>query len=118
MQMNPPWQNGGLSPIREVAIDRQSVRINGRTLLQSLTPVAASGAAPFGRDGATEITADIAAGQLPSAQQAHDEQGPGAAATGYRIRLAPGASDAVVRGVPTRYRRCRYQWRAARSACA
>lgn len=49
MQMNPPWQNGGLSPIRDVAIDGQAVRINGRTLLQSLTPVAASGAAPFGR---------------------------------------------------------------------
>ncbi len=47
MQMNPPWQNGGLSPIRDVAIDGQAVRINGRTLLQSLTPVTAFGAAPL-----------------------------------------------------------------------
>ncbi|WP_329890124.1 discoidin domain-containing protein [Stenotrophomonas muris] len=100
MQMNPPWQNGGLSPIRDVAIDRQSVRINGRTLLHSLTPVAASGAAPFGRDGATEITADIAAGQLPSAQQAHDDQGLASAALDYRVSLAPGTSDAIVVAFP------------------
>ena len=100
MQMNPPWQNGGLSPIRDVAIDGQAVRINGRTLLQSLTPVAASGAAPFGRDGATEITANIAAGQLPSAQQAHDDLGLASAALNYRVSLAPGASDAIVVAFP------------------
>ncbi|HFF2844004.1 TPA: discoidin domain-containing protein [Stenotrophomonas maltophilia] len=100
MQMNPPWQNGGLSPIRDVAIDGQAVRINGRTLLQSLTPVTASGAAPFGRDGATEITAILAAGQLPSTQQARDDQGLAAAALNYRVSLAPGASDAIVVAFP------------------
>lgn len=100
MQMNPPWQNGGLSPIRDVAIDGQAVRINGRTLLQSLTPVAASGTAPFGTDGATEITATLAAGQLPSAQQAHDDQGLASAALNYRVSLAPGASDAIVVAFP------------------
>ncbi|HGM7273324.1 TPA: discoidin domain-containing protein, partial [Stenotrophomonas maltophilia] len=100
MQMNPPWQNGGLSPIRDVAIDGQAVRINGRTLLQSLTPVTASGAAPFGRDGATEVTAILAAGQLPSTQQARDDQGLAAAALNYRVSLAPGASDAIVVAFP------------------
>ena len=100
MQMNPPWQNGGLSPIREVAIDRQSVRVNGRTLLQSLTPLAASGAAPFGKDGATEITATLAAGQLPSTQQVRDDQGLASAALNYRVSLAPGTSDAVVVAFP------------------
>lgn len=100
MQMNPPWQNGGLSPIRDVAIDGQAVRINGRTLLQSLTPVTASGAAPFGREGATEITAILAAGQLPSTQQARDDQGLAAAALNYRVSLAPGASDAIVVAFP------------------
>lgn len=100
MQMNPPWQNGGLSPIRDLAIDGQAVRINGRTLLQSLTPVTASGAAPFGRDGATEITAILAAGQLPSTQQARDDQGLAAAALNYRVSLAPGASDAIVVAFP------------------
>ncbi|HDS1531218.1 TPA: discoidin domain-containing protein [Stenotrophomonas maltophilia] len=100
MQMNPPWQNGGLSPIRDVTIDGQAVRINGRTLLHSLTPVAVSGAAPFGRDGATEITATLAAGQLPSTQQAHDDDGLASAALNYRVSLAPGASDAIVVAFP------------------
>ena len=100
MQMNPPWQNGGLSPIREVAVDGHTVRVNGRTLLQSLTPVAASGVAPFGKDGATEITATIAAGQLPAAQQAQDDQGLAAAALNYHVSLAPGASDAIVVAFP------------------
>ncbi|HHA1219347.1 TPA: discoidin domain-containing protein [Stenotrophomonas maltophilia] len=100
MQMNPPWQNGGLSPIRDVAIDGQAVRINGRTLLQSLTPVTAFGAAPFGRDGATEITATLAAGQLPSTQQARDDEGLASAALNYRVSLAPGASDAIVVAFP------------------
>ncbi|HEL4207785.1 TPA: discoidin domain-containing protein, partial [Stenotrophomonas maltophilia] len=100
MQMNPPWQNGGLSPIRDVAIDGQAVRINGRMLLQSLTPVTASGAAPFGRDGATEITANVAAGHLPSTQQARDDEGLASAALNYRVSLAPGASDAIVVAFP------------------
>lgn len=100
MQMNPPWQNGGLSPIREVAVEANTVRVNGRTLLRSLTPVDAAGAAPFGKDGATEITTGIAAGRLPATQQARDEQGLAAAALSYRIRLAPGASDAVVVAFP------------------
>ena len=99
MQMNPPWQNGGLSPIREAAVDGQAVRINGRTL-QSLTPVTASGAAPFGDDGATEITANIAAGQLPSTQQARDDQGLASAALNYQVSLAPGSSDAIVVAFP------------------
>lgn len=100
MQMNPPWQNGGLSPIRDVSVERQAVRVNGRTLLHSLTPVTASGAAPFGAEGATEITAAIAAGTLPSTQQARDDQGLAAAALSYRISLAPGASEAIVAAFP------------------
>lgn len=100
MQMNPPWQNGGLSPIRDVAVDRQAVRINGRTLLYSLTPVSASGAAPFGKDGATEITSALAAGKLPSTHQTRDEQGLAAAVLDYRISLAPGASESVVAAFP------------------
>ncbi|MDA5341124.1 discoidin domain-containing protein [Stenotrophomonas maltophilia] len=100
MQMNPPWQNGGLSPIRDVSVEGQALRINGRTLLHSLTPVTASGAAPFGAEGAKEITAAIAAGTLPSTQQARDDQGLAAAALSYRVSLAPGASEAIVAAFP------------------
>ena len=100
MQMNPPWQNGGLSPIREVEIDTDTVRINGRTLLRSLTPPSAAGAAPFGADGSGEITTAIAHGTLPQARQVRDPDGLAAAALDYRVRLAPGASEAVVVAFP------------------
>ncbi|MCF7751013.1 discoidin domain-containing protein [Bacillus subtilis subsp. subtilis] len=100
MQMNPPWQNGGLSSIREIAIDGHAVRVNGRPLLQSLTAVDAAGAAPFGPDGRSEITAAIASGTLPAAQQARDDDGLAAAALAYRIQLAPGASRSVVVAFP------------------
>jgi hypothetical protein len=100
MQMNPPWQNGGLSPIRAVEVAGRSVRVNGRTLLQSLTPVDASGATPFGGDGSSEITAAIATGVLPTAQKAEDPDGMAAAALAYRVQLAPGASRSVVIAFP------------------
>jgi len=100
MQMNPPWQNGGLSPIRSVTIDGTTVRVNGRSLLHSLTPVDASGVAPFGPDGSTEITAAVAQGELPKAQHADDPDGLAAAALAYRIDLAPGATQSVVVAFP------------------
>ncbi|MEG2803172.1 discoidin domain-containing protein [Stenotrophomonas sp.] len=100
MQMNPPWQNGGLSPIREIAVEGRSVRVNGRRLLQSLSPVDAAGAAPFGPDGSTEITAAIADGTLPAAQHASDENGLAAAALRYRVQLAPGERQSVVVAFP------------------
>jgi len=100
MQMNPPWQNGGLSAIREVAIEGQRVRVNGRALLQSLTPVDAAGAAPFGADGSTEITTAIANGTLPATTQARDAEGLAAAALTYRMQLAPGDSRSVVVAFP------------------
>jgi hypothetical protein len=97
MQMNPPWQNGGLSPIREVAIDRQSVH---------QWPHAAVAGQPAGRSRRRSARTaprksprtSLPANCLP--QQARDEQGLAAAAGGYRIRLAPGASDAVVVAFP------------------
>jgi hypothetical protein len=100
MQMNPPWQNGGLSPIRSVAIDGTTVRVNGRSLLHSLTPVDASGVAPFGPDGSTEITTAVAQGEMPNAQQADDPDGLAAAALAYRIDLVPGATQSVVVAFP------------------
>lgn len=100
MQMNPPWQNGGLSPIRDIGIDAGTVRVNGRPLLHSLTPVSTAGAAAFGTDGSSEITAAIASGQLPAPQQAHDADGLAAAALSYQVALPAGGSDAVVIAFP------------------
>ncbi len=104
MQMNPPWQNGGLSSIRDIAIDapgqRDAVRINGRVLLESLTPVDARGAAPFGANGETEITPSVAKGTLPDAATARDEDGLAAGVLGYAVALAPGATRDVVVAFP------------------
>ena len=104
IQVNPPWQNGGPSPIHDIAIAGDAattnVRINGRTLLASLTPVDAAGAAPFGTHGETEITGAIAAGKVPDAHEAHDEDGLAAGVLDYRVHLAPGEQRDVVLAFP------------------
>ena len=95
LQVNPPWQHGGASPIREIAIEgpaqRTDVRVGDRVLLSSLSAVDARGAALFGRHGETEITAHAAAGTVPDALEARDDDGLAAALLNYRVRLAPGA---------------------------
>jgi len=104
MQINPPWQNGGPSPIREIDIGGTSgqafVRVNGRVLLHSLTPVDARGAASFGEHGETEITRHAAAGTVPTELAARDEDGLAAGLLSYRIDLAPGAVRDVVIALP------------------
>ncbi|TCV92735.1 F5/8 type C domain-containing protein [Luteibacter rhizovicinus] len=104
MQVNPPWQNGGPSPIHDIAVEgtnaQTDVRVNGRLLFQSLTPVDTRGAAPFGAHGESEITASVAAGTLPTATTAHDDDGLAAAALGYRVQLAPGAHKDIVMAMP------------------
>ena len=100
MQMNPPWQNGGLSPIRDIVVDGRTVSVNGRRLLQSLTPIDHAGAAAFGTEGETEISAAIARGQLPTASRAHDAQGLAAAGLAYRVALQPGQQRSVVVAFP------------------
>ncbi len=100
MQISPPWQNGGPSPIRDIAIDHEiddtAVRVNGRVLFHSLTAPTAAGAAPFGEFGEHEITAHAAAGTAPEALTAHDEAGLAAALLRYDVKLAPGAQRDIV----------------------
>jgi hypothetical protein len=104
IQVNPPWQNGGASPIHDIAIvgdgARTDVRVEGRTLLSSLTPVDAAGAAPFGAHGETEITAQVAAGTVPAGREAHDDDGLAAGVLDYRVHLAPGEQRDVVVAFP------------------
>jgi hypothetical protein len=104
IQVNPPWQNGGPSPIHDIAIvgdaAHTAVRVEGRTLLASLTPVDRRGAAPFGAHGETEITSVVAAGRVPDATQAHDDDGLAAGVLDYRVHLAPGETRDVVLAFP------------------
>jgi hypothetical protein len=104
LQVNPQWQHGGVSPIRRIAIegtnDRTSVDVNGRTFLQSLSPVDARGAAPFGVYGETEITKHVAAGTVPSTHSAQDADGLAAGLLAYRVTLEPRAHRDVVIAFP------------------
>jgi hypothetical protein len=104
MQMNPPWQNGGISPIHEIAIeggaDRTDVRVNGRILLHSLTATDRRGAAPFGVHGEREITANVAAGTVPAPWAARDDDGLAGAVLDYDVKLEPGAQRYIVVAFP------------------
>jgi hypothetical protein len=104
MQINPRWQNGGLSPIHDIGIEGTSaqtaISVNGRVLLHSLSMVDSRGAAPFGEHGETEITRCAAAGTAPTDSSAHDPDGLAAAILNYRVDLAPGATRDVVLALP------------------
>ena len=104
LQVNPPWQHGGASPIRELAIEgppgRTDVRVNGRVLFAALTPADARGAAAFGAQGEGEITANIAAGTVPPSLTASDAQGLAAGVLNYTVKLAPGEHRDVVLAFP------------------
>ena len=104
MQMNPPWQNGGPSPIHSVSVDgpttQADVHVNGRLLLTSLTSSDVRGAAPFGAHGEDEITRYVASGTAPDSSNADDGEGLAAALLGYRIGIEPGAQRDVVVAFP------------------
>jgi hypothetical protein len=104
VQINPAWQQGGISPIHEIALEGtpadSAVRVNGRLLLRSLTPVHARGAAGFGARGEDELTESVAWGTLPTALKASDYDGLAAAYLNYAVRLAPGETFDVVLAFP------------------
>ena len=100
MQVSPPWQNGGPSPIRDIAIDTTrdgaAVKVNGRTLFQSLASPQTASTSTFGAHGEGEITRLLVAGTLPEDRQAHDDSGLAAGQLGYDVALAAGATQDIV----------------------
>jgi hypothetical protein len=105
IQINPPWQSGGISPIYEVQIDgRQpndiSVRVDGRTLVYSLTPAPQHGASGFGARGEEELTQSVVYGAKPTAAKARDYDGLAAAYLAYPLKIPPGEKRDVVVAFP------------------
>ncbi len=100
VQINPPWQSGGVSPMDDVAIEGTAadtaVRINGRLFAHSLSPVQASGAASFGTHGEGELTHAVVTGPMPTTPKAVDYDGLAAAYLRYAVQLAPGQKQDVV----------------------
>ena len=104
LQVNPPWQHGGVSPIERIVIEgpaeRTGVRVNGRLLFESLTPPSGRGASAFGRHGEGEITPHVAAGTVPQTLDASDEDGLAAGLLRYPVALAPGGERSIVVAFP------------------
>jgi hypothetical protein len=100
MQVNPPWQHGGISEIRTVGFggtgQNTQLVVNGRPLLTSLTAPSAQGVAPFGSTGQTEITRYVIEGGVPAASFIKDPLGLGAAAMLYTVHLEPREQTDVV----------------------
>lgn len=96
MQISPPWQNGGLSPLHAVTASTDGVRVNGRRLFDALTPASRAGAAAFGTHGEGEITAHVAEGTVPATHSATDAAGLAAALLDYGIDLEPGEHRDIV----------------------
>jgi hypothetical protein len=100
MQISPPWQNGGPSPIKDIAIERNgedvALRVNGRVLLHALTKPDAAGAAAFGAFGEGEVTRHAAEGTVPEAESAKDDAGLGAALLRFDVSLDPGEHEDIV----------------------
>jgi hypothetical protein len=104
VQINPVWQSGGIAQIHEVALEgtpaATAVRVNGRVLMHSLSPVHGRGAARFGAHGEEEITQSLVWGAAPTALKAKDYDGLAAAYLSYAVKLAPGEVRDVVLAFP------------------
>ena len=104
VQVNPPWQHGGISEIRAVGfegtLEHTKLVVNGRTLLASLTAPSAQGVAPFGSTGQTEITRYITEGGVPPATFTKDPIGLAAAAMVYSVHVEPRERSDVVLLLP------------------
>lgn len=104
MQINPSWQSGGISPIYQIALDGPvedtGVRVNGRTLVRSLTPVGSRGTSDFGAQGEGELTKWVVWDGLPTTLKSRDQDGLAAAYLRYPMRVGPGEQQSVVLAFP------------------
>jgi hypothetical protein len=97
VQLNPIWQNGGFSAIKDIRCVRDvasaDIKINGRTRLTSCTAPTALGAVPFvDGDAALRITR----GETLAEPLADDADSLASAALAYDLEVAPGSHADVV----------------------
>lgn len=97
VQVNPLWQFGGMSPIKEAACqpgtNGAAVLVDGARVIVSATPPAAMGAAALG-DG--DIVDFFERGVMPETLTASDGEGKTSMGLQYSLAVEPGASADVV----------------------
>lgn len=102
VQVNPPWQFGGLSNITSMEYVAGSewpaaVRVNGNELFFSLIPPAGFGACAFDQG---DIMRSLVEGVLPPAQKLENAGDLISGALAYDFDLKPGADKSVVIAAP------------------
>ncbi|HPF99560.1 MAG TPA: discoidin domain-containing protein [Kiritimatiellia bacterium] len=110
VQVNPPWQYGGLSPIRSLEYAKLQegggVRVNGQDMFVALTPPDAFGARPFEQG---DVVRELARGQLPAAQKMENAGDQLSGAMAFDFSLPPGGQKDVVVAMPLFNNRQRIQ---------
>jgi hypothetical protein len=98
-QVTPAWQSlnlrGALAPIARVAREGARVVVDGAREV-----VAVSAPDGFGAAHSGELPLALAAGHLPEAERVEDPLGFAEGALAFDLRLAPGASEAIVLAAP------------------
>jgi hypothetical protein len=91
IQLNPPWQYGGLSEIREIEFkdnkNKSLVKVNTKNALILLSKPDDFGALKF-KEG--DIISFLSEGRLPEAQIVEDNEGFASAAAEFAFELKPG----------------------------
>jgi hypothetical protein len=93
LQLNPPWQYGGASPIRQAQFAGRELRVNSRPALLALTPPSAVAVA--GRESG-DVFGWFAGGTLPESREASDADGLVSALLRFDVRVPAGGERDVV----------------------
>ncbi len=101
IQINPAWQHGGLSPIREMESVTNAagmiIRVNGHDQYDALTRPDAFGVCPFNEGDIGEY---IRLGVLPPAQAVTNRGDYLSGALSYRLEIPPGGQRKILLAMP------------------
>ena len=95
LQINPPWQHGGWSPINEARWLQGGRRlvVNGRLAMAGMCEPSATA---LTANDMQDVSQRLARGECTQAQTASDPQGIVCAGTRYDMTLAPGQSQSLL----------------------